>query len=205
MAGKIQKKRIINKKVLEVLMFLIKFNLLAIPLYLAIFFNFSVPQLQNFLASLISFFLKALRYDAINKDFTISILHLNKLNQIEISWDCTGWKSLYALFALTLATPANLIKKIKFLIFALPGLFLINLARILTTIIFCLSYGFNYFEIIHTFFWRWGLVFLVPLIWIAWIKTLYFKKSKFIYRAWLKKKTKLRANLKKPFSKLKKG
>jgi exosortase/archaeosortase family protein len=177
MVKKIQRKKILNQKMLEVLIFLIKFNLLSIPLYLIIFFNFSFPQIQNFLASLISFFLKALGYNTANKDYTISILYSNRLNQIEISWDCTGWKSLYALFALTLATPVNLIKKIRFLILALPSLFLINLARILTTIIFSLSYGFNYFEVIHTFFWRWGLIFLVPLIWFTWIKMLYSKKK----------------------------
>jgi len=177
MAKKIQRKKTVNKEMLEVLIFLIKFNFLSVPLYLAVFFNFSLPQIQNFLTSLICFFLKVLGYDATNKNYTISILHSNKLNQIEISWDCTGWKSLYALFALTLATPVELVKKIKFLILAFPCLFLINLARILTTIIFSLSYGFNYFEIIHTFLWRWGLIFLVLLIWFAWIKTLYFKKS----------------------------
>jgi exosortase/archaeosortase family protein len=179
MDKKIQKKRTLDKRnLLEVLIFLVKFNLLAIPLYLILLFDLSFLPLQNFLATLIAFFLRIFGYNTIRKDFTIAILHSNKLNQIEISWDCTGWKSLYALFALTLATPANLNKKIKFLFIGLPTLFLINLMRILSTIILALAYGFNYFEIIHTFFWRWSLLFLVPLIWFIWIKRI-FQKNKF--------------------------
>jgi exosortase/archaeosortase family protein len=178
MAKKIQKEETLNKRnLLKVLIFLIKFNLLAIPLYLIMLFDLSFSPLQNFLANLITFFLKSLGYNAVRKDFTIAILHSNELNQIEISWDCTGWKSLYALFALSLATPTDLIKKIKFLALSLPTLFFINLVRILSTIVFSLSYGFDFFEIIHTFLWRWSLILLVLLIWFVWIKVLYSKKQ----------------------------
>ena len=175
MAKKIQKKTL-NKNLLEVLIFLLKFNLLAIPLYLILLLDLSFPPLQNFLATLVTFFLRVLGYNAINKNFTISIFHLNELNQIEISWDCTGWKSLYALFALTLATPANLNKKIKFLLVSLPAIFLINLIRILSTIILVLIYSFNYFEVIHAFFWRWSLLFIVILSWFIWVKGIFQKK-----------------------------
>jgi exosortase/archaeosortase family protein len=178
MAKKIQKEEIINRqKLLNLLIFLIKFNLLSIPLYFIITYDLSLPQFQTFFATLTSLLLRAIGYNTLQKDFTLSILHAGKLNQIEISWDCTGWKSLYALFALVIATPAKPINKAKFLVFALPFLFLINLVRIISTIIFSLSYGFEYFDIIHNFLWKWSILLFIPLFWLMWAKSVIFSKK----------------------------
>jgi exosortase/archaeosortase family protein len=154
----------LEKKLIKVLFFLLKFNLLAIPLYVVLYFNFSFPPLQNFLAYLVFQALEILGYKASLNGYFLTVENFPEI--IEVSWDSTGWKSLYALAALVLATPlSNLRKKAKFLILALPTLFSINYVRILTTIIISIKFGFKYFEIIHTFLWREGLIFAVVAIW----------------------------------------
>jgi exosortase/archaeosortase family protein len=153
-----------EKKLIKVLFFLLKFNLLAIPLYVVLYFNFSFPPLQNFLAYLVFQALEILGHKVSLNEYFLVVENFPEI--IEVSWDSTGWKSLYALVALVLATPlSNFRKKVKFLILALSILFLINYVRILTTILISIKFGFKYFEIIHTFLWREGLIFAVVAIW----------------------------------------
>jgi exosortase/archaeosortase family protein len=166
-----------NEKLKKILFFLIKFNLLAIPLYLILIFNLSFQPFQNFVATLTTISLKSLGYRVAQDGFTLAIFHSNKLSQLEISWDSTGWKSLYALFALVFATSGDLRKKIKFLIIALPTLFLINILRIVSTIVFALEFGFEYFDLIHLFLWREGLIFFVILFWFIWAKSIILRKK----------------------------
>jgi exosortase/archaeosortase family protein len=157
-----------EEKLIKILLFLLKFNLLAIPLYIVLYFNFSFSPLQNFLAYLIFQTLKILGYNTSLNGYFLIIQNFPEI--IEISWDSTGWKSLYALTALVLATPlSNFYKKVKFLILALPTLFLINYVRILTTILISIKFGLKYFEIIHTFLWREGLIFAIIAIWALYL------------------------------------
>lgn len=137
---------------------------MAIPLYIILYLNLSFPPLQNFLAYLIFQTFKFLGYTTSLNGYFLTIQNFPEV--IEISWDSTGWKSLYALAALVIATPSSKIsKKIKFLLLALPILFLINYFRIFTTILFSLKFGSEYFEVIHLFLWREGLIFAVIAIW----------------------------------------
>ena len=162
------KGKFFEKKLVKILFFLLKFNLLAIPLYITLYFNLSFPPLQNFLAYLIFQTLKIFGYSVSLNGYFLIIQNFPEI--IEVSWDSTGWKSLYALTALVLATPlSNFYKKMKFLILALPTLFLINYIRILTTILVSIKFGFKYFEIIHTFLWREGLIFAIIAIWVLYL------------------------------------
>lgn len=178
----------LRKDLVGISKFLITFNLLSIPLYLIILFNISSQTLQNFVASLVASILKIFGYKVSQNGFNLSLLYLNKLNQIEISWDCTGWKSMYVLFALTLSTPSKTWKeRWKFLLISLPFLFLMNLIRIITTIIFVLNYNLS-FDLIHNFFWREGLIFILLVLWMLWIKRLFTKKTKLFWGyKWLKR------------------
>ena len=170
------KKKLLNKKSLKTLtIFLIKFNLLAIPLYLVMFSGISYEPLQTFLAHLSYAIIKPLGYDIIQSGPILAVSINNQIKQIEISWDSTGWKSMYALFALTIATPTIFKRKIRFLSICLPTIFLINFLRIITTILISLRYGFQYFEIIHTLLWREGLILAVVLIWYLWLRKSYSK------------------------------
>jgi len=165
-----------NKKKFETIAwFLIKFNLLAIPLYLAMYFNFSYPPLQNFLTAASVPFIELFGYETslINSSNCNipSIFGIGFEEPICISWDSTGWKSMYALAALAIATPVAAWKrKLKFLGIGLPLVFLINYLRIVTTILIALKFGWGYFDIVHTFLWREGLILAVVAIWYIWLR-----------------------------------
>jgi len=160
-----------RKKLLGVIYFLIKFSLLAIPLYLLIFVNFSIPSLQNLVAYLSYSILKTVGIQTKLNQSLLTVVSGFKISVIEISMDCTGWKSAYALLALAIATPAIKIrKKIKFLLVSLPLLFLINILRIVTVIYLSLILGPEYFGLVHDLFWQWGLVVAVLSIWVIWLK-----------------------------------
>ncbi|MHA1743340.1 MAG: archaeosortase/exosortase family protein [Candidatus Heimdallarchaeota archaeon] len=176
-------KKKLRKKLWTVALFLLKFNLLAIPMYLVLWWNLSYPALQNFLTVLTYKTLVFLGYDASLVKTQTSIVPLisfsEELPKIGISWDSTGWKSLYALTALTIATPfTTLKKKGKFLAVALPFLFLLNFFRILTTILIAVNYGFQYFDVVHTLLWREGLIFAVVAIWGLWLREIKYKVKK---------------------------
>ncbi len=163
--------KIARKKLFTILFFLIKFNLLAIPLYLIIRFDISFPSLQIFLAKVLHSMFKISGYHAIRDGYYIALLSDNTIRTIAIDMDCTGWKSLYALFALVLATPLKKNKsKLNFLAFALPTLFFINIFRIYLTVTFCHIIGFQYLDIIHNLFWREGLILVIIILWYWWLR-----------------------------------
>lgn len=169
MARKIQKKKnlILRKKLETIVWFLIKFNILAIPLYLVMYLNFTLPPLQTFLATLSSYGINLFGYHLTQDEMFL----YSGSQQIEISWDSTGWKSMYALAALVIATPvSDLHKKIRFLFIGVPLVFLINYLRITSTILVSLKFGFQYFDIIHMFLWREGLILAVVAIWYVWLR-----------------------------------
>ena len=155
---------------LGILWFLIKLNILVIPLYLLMAINFSIPQFQIVLAKLIGGSLNSLGHSAVAEGYYIGVSSGYSLATFEINMDCTGWKSMYALAALTVATPSKQKKKLKFLVIVLPLIFVINYFRILTTIVLAFQYGFQYLDIVHTFLWREGLIFAVLAIWYIWLK-----------------------------------
>jgi len=165
-------KRLLKKNRLKfILWFLLRFNLLAIPLYLAIYTDFSFLPLQTLIAQITAAILKIQGYNIIQNNQTMLTDVDGSIYSIEVSWDSTGWKSLYALAALVMAVSASNIKnKLKFLSMGLPMIFVLNLIRILTTILIALNFGFQYFEIVHTLLWREGLIIAVVVLWYFWLK-----------------------------------
>jgi len=169
------KKKNLRNKLWTLVLFLIKFNLLAIPMYLVIFLNFSYPPLQNFLTELTYRNLNLLGYHSslvASPESEVPLIYFSdNFPKVQISWDSTGWKSMYALLALTLATPlSNLKRKAKFLIIGIPAIFLLNYLRIITTILISLNFGIQCFEIVHTLLWREGLILIIILLWYIWLR-----------------------------------
>ncbi len=156
-----------RKKLVTILIFLIKFNLLAIPMYIIMYLDLTLPPLQVFLADMTEKILTSLGYSVARQDQFLTLSNIT----IDISMDCTGWKSMYALAALTIATPSIWKKKLRFLVIGLPAIFLLNFIRIVTTIIFALQFGLQYLEIVHTLFWREGLILAVVVAWFLWLRT----------------------------------
>lgn len=178
MSKKTKKKiRFFNKKELKtVAWFLVKFNLLAIPLYTVLYLNLSFPLLQTFFATLSYNTIKIFGYNVTQDGFWLTTFTENGVQKIEISWDSTGWKSMYALAALVIATPiSNFFRKLRFIPIGILMIFLINYLRITSTILISLKFGFHYFDIVHLFLWREGLILAVVAIWYLW-----FRKERYI-------------------------
>lgn len=166
-----KRKNLFQAKLKTVAWFLFRFNLLAIPLYLAIFTGFSFQPLQTFLAQITAAALQSQGHHADQNNQILVVAKGDNVYTIEISWDSTGWKSLYALFALVFAFPGSIIdRKLRFLAVGLPVIFILNLLRILTTIYVMLTFGFRYFDVVHTLLWREGLIIAVVLIWYVWLR-----------------------------------
>jgi exosortase/archaeosortase family protein len=163
-----------NRLLMETIIFLVKFNLLAIPMYLLILTNFSFQPLQNLIAQISYKTIKFFGYDATLENNLIGLK--DKEHIIEISWDCTGWKSIYVLAALGIATPVNFKKKIKFLIMALPAIFIINLVRIITTLLLAANFGFEHIKLIDILLWRILLIVSIILLWYFWLGRLKTKR-----------------------------
>jgi exosortase/archaeosortase family protein len=160
-----------RRRLIEVLKFIVIFNLLAIPMYAVLYFNLSFEPLKNFLAFLTTKTLELFGVNAVQQDAFVNVLARNQLLSIEISFDSTGWKTLYALFALVLATPKKEIEnKLKFLSWGIPLLFVVNFLRIVTTIMVAVTYGFQYFDVVHIFLWREGLIAAVVVLWYLWLR-----------------------------------
>lgn len=175
-----KRKKILKRRKLlfSILWFLVKLNILVIPLYLLLVTNFSLPPLQNFLALALGNTLNFLGYQATVEGYYIGMVFGFTLATFEINMDCTAWKSMYLLAALAIASPAKQKKKLKFLAIAIPFLFIMNFIRILTTILLAFQYGFQYLNIVHTFLWREGMIFIVLAVWYIWFRRINYKRGK---------------------------
>lgn len=155
-----------DKILLNLVKFFIFFNLLSIPMYYLIYTNLSLPFLQSSIAILTNQIFNLIGIKSEIENFTLIVEKIN----FTISTDSTGWKSIYILTALALATPSiEISRKVKFLVIGVPAIFLINILRILTTIWITVRLGFEYFDIVHTFLWREGLILAVLMVWIFWV------------------------------------
>lgn len=175
MVKKAQKKikpLIDNKRLFSILIFLIKFGLLAIPMYIAIYFDMQLVPLQRFLADSVYAVLKYFGYEVVRDGLVLTLTSGFVITSIEMTVDCVGWKSMYALVALALATPLpNDLRKLKFIIIGVAAVFVINFLRILTTILSFYHFGLHALDIVHTLLWREGLIIAIVLIWMMWLKS----------------------------------
>ena len=165
--------------------FLIKFNLLAIPMYIILLTGIEFYPLQIVLADLVHGIITALGYEAVKNGIVLTFVSQPFIATIVMGVDCTAWKSMYALAALMLASPvANDKKKLKYILLGVLFVFALNIVRLVTTVLIGYEFGMEYLNIVHTLLWREGMIFAVIAIWLLWIK-----KQKVIFR---KKQTILR-------------
>ena len=152
----------------EVFIFLIKFNILLIPFYAIIYFDVSFYPLQIAFTDFMASILKSMGYQVSTSEF---FLFLGESQYpIDMSRDCLGWKSMYSLFALVFATHGLIKDKLKFLVVWIPVLFIVNIFRVLITMLVGLNYGFQYLEFIHTFLWQGVMIIALLLVWYVWLR-----------------------------------
>jgi exosortase/archaeosortase family protein len=158
-----------RKKLLKILLFIIKLDAFLVPLFFLLQADFSYEPLQNFLTAAVSNTLNFLGYTTTLSSHYISTAFGKSMAVIDISMDCTGWKSAYVLFALAIATPLAFKKKLGFLLASIPIIFFINYIRIVSTVVFAQQFGLQYLDIIHSLLWQEGLVIAVLAMWMLWI------------------------------------
>jgi len=150
--------------------FILKFNLLAIPMYIVLLLRMEIQQLKDITAGIVFFVLQSTGIDvAMLPNNLISIPISGGSWAAFIDWDCTGWKSMYALFALIFATNFSARKKFYGLLL-LPLVYIINIARIWFMFFYVSNYGLAYFSIVHAFVWSWGLIAVILILWVLWIR-----------------------------------
>lgn len=157
--------------------FLIKFNLLAVPMYLILYADVTFYPLQLFLTDIVYWTVSSMGYPVSRNGIAITLLppaspfEQTSIETIVMSFDCTAWKTMYAFAALVVASPVvGNKKKLKFILFGGALLFAINIIRLVTTVAAAYSFGFQYLEVMHTFLWREGLIFALLALWFLWLR-----------------------------------
>ncbi|MFC2143215.1 exosortase/archaeosortase family protein [Candidatus Aenigmatarchaeota archaeon] len=158
-----------QKTYFRILVFLIKFNIFAIPLYIALWLNIQIFELQLITAQIVESLLLSSSIAAVRDGILISIPIVNGNWGAQIIWDCIGWKSFLAYLALVFATDFSLKNKLKGLIF-LPVISFVNIIRIWFMFYFVYNFGLTHYQAVHGIVWSWGLIITVVVLWSIWMK-----------------------------------
>ena len=155
--------------------FLIKFNILALPMYLAILLEFDFYILQQATASIVYSLLQILGFSPTIDGIMITIPVQNGEWAAIINSACTGWKSVLVFLALVAATPKqtnaqgvsySINKRIALLF--VPIILIINIMRIVF-MFWVASVDLAYFELVHTLVWSWGMILVIVGFWLLWV------------------------------------
>jgi exosortase/archaeosortase family protein len=153
-----------HQKLYETTIFLLKLIALGIIFRAIIFLSPSTYPLQAGLAQITSILLQTL-----GLEFELQgALMIGEKASYLITQDCLGWKSIAAFTGLLIASTENIRKTTKPLAIGITALIAINIFRIVTTV-YLSHQGFISFDIIHTFFWKWGLTGFVFLFWLIYM------------------------------------
>jgi exosortase/archaeosortase family protein len=158
------------RKQIKLLNFLIRLNIFAIPLYVILILDLSLPQLQHAVADITFYLLSAAGFDPAISGLLISIPITNGSWAAFISWDCTAWKSMLAFLALVMATDYKSKSKWKGLAIFIPAIFVVNILRIFFMFYFVKTYDLAYYAFVHAVVWSWGMIFVILAFWLIWLK-----------------------------------
>lgn len=149
----------------KTLLFLVRFNILAIPLYLLLWIDFNPLWLRELNSWLTGDIIRFLGIDVTQGGTIVDTAHLS----MDVSTDSTGWKSYIALSALIIAlTDYPWRERALGICGGLVLVFFGNLARLVTMIYLVEVFGVSY-DLIHNLFWRWGLTLLIFLYWAGFL------------------------------------
>lgn len=153
------------------LQFLILFLIFSISLHLLIYFNINLYAIRRLYVLAVYFILKPLIYVSA-KGTALSVYFKDGTALIvDISKDCTGWKSFIALISLILSTPPRLLRNKKcygILIFTPFVVFILTTFRILTSILLSYLLSPSYFPFIHGVLWKALSLLIVIITWFVW-------------------------------------
>lgn len=159
-----------NHRLTETLQFFAKMNLFALPLYIILAFNLQFAFLQTVTRDITFFLLQGLGFNPALNGYLISVPIANGNWAASIDWDCTGWKSMLAFFALVMATGRDNRTKMRGLLVFIPAIFAINILRIVFMFYFVSAYDLAYYGIVHQTIWSWGLIATILAFWVIWLR-----------------------------------
>ncbi|MEM3412290.1 MAG: exosortase/archaeosortase family protein [archaeon] len=94
------------------------------------------------------------------------------LVEIQVIPNCVGWIGIFSICALIIGYPGfNFRKKLNGLLVCIPIIYAVNILRLSVIAIAGAEYGFNVMDFVHTFLWKFLLLFVTILLWYLWIKT----------------------------------
>ena len=158
-----------DKRLFNVFKFLVKFNLFAIPLYIILVLGWHFAELQQLTANITYGILNWAGASPSIDGYLISIPIKNGTWAALINWDCTGWKSILAFFALVMATDLPMRRKMYGLLLV-PLIYVINIFRIFFMFFYVRTFDLAHYEIVHAIVWSWGLILVILVLWIFWLK-----------------------------------
>lgn len=152
-----------QEKLLSIARFIVILFVLGIFLRLSLTLSLDTTRIQEYYAQFLAIILIGL-----GTSLEIQGIDIIIGNSIyRIVQDCMGWKSMYLLFSLYLATPNNYLQNLKYLGIGLVLLQVTNVVRVISTI-YLAEAGLISFEIIHSLLWQWGLSIVVFGLWYYW-------------------------------------
>lgn len=151
------------------LRFLVKFILFAIPLYIVLILGVTSPWFQNLVADVSYFFISSTGIEITRSGNFFTIPIEGGSWGAFINWDCTGWKSMLALFALIMATDFSGRKKAKGLLIFIPALFVVNIGRIVFMFHIAAT-DLSLFATAHAIVWSWGMIAALLIFWVVWMR-----------------------------------
>lgn len=162
-----------QERLWRTLQFIIRFTVFSIPLYLIIWLNIGMMPLQSLVADHTTWAIDAYGYD-VSRDGLLMSVGQDSPFMFLIGEDCTGWKSMIAFVALVIATlGVSLRKRAIGIAVGIPLIYLGNLARILLVVMAEAVYGYDAALFIHDWLWQAGLIALVLVLWIIWLRSDY--------------------------------
>jgi exosortase/archaeosortase family protein len=151
----------------ESMIFLAKLIVLALPLYLILWFSVDMSWAQLIVADHSSLIMRLVGMDVSQRGTLLELEHIS----LNIDRDCTGWKAMLFFLALIIATPGR--SKRRMVVGILVGLLIIyflNILRIVTIAAVGEVYGVETFSLVHTWFWQPSIILAVIGIWVLWLR-----------------------------------
>lgn len=159
-----------QKKMWNAFIFLVKFNLLALPLHFLLWSGFDATALQEWTAMMVAPVIRALGPGVTRESFILVIKSGENVFMGRVIKDCVGWKSVLALSGLAFAVrDVKLKRKLRFLAWGIPVLLAGNVLRLATTFYAGAVYGPEAFALVHEALWQWGLIGLILALWYCWL------------------------------------
>ncbi len=157
-----------NERLIYILTFLLRFCAMAIPLYFVLWLGADFSLLQKIVTGNVLSTLPLFGIDATADGFDI-ITNTKIPVIVEISPDCTGWKSMLAYAALVLAVPNVSARKRAFGLAGVLVIHALNVLRIAFLIWVETTYGIQAFLSAHTFMLKLGFPIVILLAWLCWL------------------------------------